>query len=193
MWATLVLAMLFASGLAKTDVNLREGAELIGTPAPPLKLQNWINTQPIDIADLRGKVVLVRWWTDTCELCAATAPALRQLDKEYGAQGFVVIGVFHPKPAGDWSVERMRRAAEKFQFTFPVALDGDWSALKRWWLDGGDRSFTSASFLIDKHGIIRYVHPGGEFHPYNGAPGHETCEADYRTIERTIAELLAEK
>lgn len=192
MWQ-LILAMLVIPGLAGTSLNVREGAELIGTPAPQLRLQNWINAEPIDIGDLRGKVVLVRWWTDTCDLCAATAPALRKLQKEYGAQGFEVIGVFHPKPAGDWSMDRMRRAAEKYQFAFPVALDGDWSALRRWWLNGGDRSFTSASFLIDKHGIIRYVHPGGEFHGSNGAPGHEVCEADFRTIEKTIAELLTEK
>jgi len=141
---------------------------------------------------LKGRVLLVRWWTDTCELCAATAPALRKLQEEYGAKGFQVIGIFHPKPAGDWSVDRMQRAAARYQFTFPVALDGDWSALKRWWLSGAHREYTSVSFIVDKHGVIRYVHPGGEFHGSNGSVGHEICEADFRSIQKTITELLSE-
>jgi thiol-disulfide isomerase/thioredoxin len=110
----------------------REGEELIGTAAPAFQLEHWLNSAPLEISGLRGKVLLVRWWTDTCELCAATAPALRELRSEYGSRGLEVIGVFHPKPAGDWNLDRVKRAAAHYQFTFPVADDGDWSALKRW-------------------------------------------------------------
>ncbi|MFL6354154.1 MAG: hypothetical protein ACJ74Z_20205 [Bryobacteraceae bacterium] len=61
---------------------------------------------------------------------------------------------------------------------FPIAVDGDWAALKRWWLTK-DRDFTSVSFLVDRSGIIRYVHPGGEFHDgqQGGTPVHESAIA----------------
>jgi len=171
----------------------REGQELIGTPAPAFNLDHWVNSSRLELSDLKGKVLLVRWWTDTCELCAATAPALRKLQDEYGTKGFQVIGIFHPKPAGDWNLERVKRAAAHYQFTFPVADDGDWKALRRWWLNGTDRDYTSVSFIVDKHGVIRYVHPGGEYHESNGASAHETCNADFKKIQAVIAELLAEK
>lgn len=193
MLTRVVVAILLLSGITAPGANVREGADRIGIQAPDFKLQHWVNSRPLETEDLRGKVVLVRWWTDTCQLCAATAPALRQLQQEYGPQGLQVIGVFHPKPAGDWSVDRMQRAVTRFQFTFPVALDGDWSALKRWWLDGAQRSYTSVSFIIDKHGVIRYVQPGGEYHEGPGSPGQPMCEADFHEIQKTIAQLLAEK
>lgn len=193
MLTRVVVAFLLLSGIAAPGANVREGADRIGIQAPDFKLQHWVNSQPLEIEDLRGKVVLVRWWTDTCPYCAATAPALRQLQQEYGPRGLEVIGIFHPKPAGDWSMSRMQKAVTRFQFAFPVALDGDWSALKRWWLDGAQRNYTSVSFIIDKHGVIRYVHPGGEYHEGAGSPGQEMCEADFHEIQRTIAQLLAEK
>lgn len=170
----------------------RTGADMVGAPAPALRLRQWIHSPPLDIADLKGSVVLIRWWTDTCELCAATAPALRKLRSEYQDRGLQVIGIFHPKPAGDWNIERMRRAADHLGFSFPVALDGDWTALRRWWLNGPAREFTSVSFVLDRQGVIRYVHRGGEFHEASAAPGHEKCERDWREIETLIGRLLAE-
>ena len=186
-----VCALLMLSPLTVSSTS-REGQELIGTPAPALNLVHWINSEPLEIASLQGRVLLVRWWTDTCELCAATAPALRKLQDEYGAKGFQVVGVFHPKPAGDWNLARVERAAARYQFTFPVADDGDWQALKRWWLNSAHREYTSVSFIVNKHGVIRYVHPGGEYHESSGSPAHEICDADFKTIEKTIATLLNE-
>lgn len=189
----LIVAFCPASRWAQAQNSHSEGEDRIGTAAPAFGLQHWVNSSPLEISDLKGKVVLVRWWTDTCNLCAATAPALRKLQEEYGSRGFQVIGVFHPKPAGDWSVPRVRQAAARLNFAFPVALDGDWSALKRWWLNGAERDYTSVSFIVDKHGVIRYVHPGGEFHESNGDPAHAVCERDFRTIEKVVSQLLAEK
>lgn len=186
-----VCALLLLMSLAVSSAP-REGSELVGTAAPPLHLAHWINSEPLEIAHLRGKVLLLRWWTDTCDLCAATAPSMLKLQEEYGAKGFQVIGVFHPKPAGDWNPTRVERAAARYGFTFPVADDGDWLALKRWWLNSAHREYTSVSFLVDKHGVVRYVHPGGEYHESQGSPAHEICDADFKTIEKTIAALLNE-
>ncbi|HZS50407.1 MAG TPA: redoxin domain-containing protein [Bryobacterales bacterium] len=173
---------------------VEEGADRIGAAAPRLALERWVNSSPLEIANLRGRVVLIRWWTDTCPFCAATAPALQKLQTKYGGLGLQVIGVFHPKPAGDWSVERVREGAKRLNMNFPVALDADWKALHRWWLDQRERSATSVSFVIDKRGIIRYVHPGVEFHEAAAGegPGHDACHAQFHDIEQTIIRLLAE-
>lgn len=172
-----------------------EGQDRIGVAAPPLALRSWLHSPPLEMKDLRGKVVLVRWWTDGCSLCSATAPALRRLQQKYGERGLVIVGVFHPKPAGDWSVERARRGAQRLGFTFPVAVDGDWKALHRWWLDQGSRGFTSVSFVVDKAGVIRYVQPGGEFHEGDAgdpAASHQACQTQYKEIDQIIARLLRE-
>lgn len=170
-----------------------DGNELVGTEAPELGLDHWLNSGPMSMRALRGRVVLVRWWTDTCAFCAASAPALVQLDRKYRERGLIVIGVFHPKPPGDRSVERMRRAADSFAFTFPVALDADWSALRRWWLGRVPDGWTSVTFLVDREGSIRYMHPGGEYHEGESGeqwPDHGTCRREYAEIEATIVRLL---
>ena len=115
------------------------GEGRIGQAAPPFELKAWLNADPLEPADLKGNVLLVRWWTDTCPFCSTTAPVLRELNRKYRGRGLRVIGIFHPKPPGDRSVERLRRATERFGFTFPVALDADWIALHRWWLDHARR------------------------------------------------------
>jgi peroxiredoxin len=168
-----------------------EGDELIGKPAPPLALRDWLNSKPLDISALRGEVILLRWWTERCPYCAATAPALVSLERTYRSRGLEIIGIFHPKPPGKWTMDRVRQAAEEKHFDFPIAVDGDWSALKRWWLTK-DRNFTSVSFLVDQKGVIRYVHSGGEFHEgqQGGMPTHEACNRDMHFIQGEIAKLL---
>lgn len=180
-----------AAALNARGSTRAEGQELIGKPAPSLALKDWLNSKPLDISDLRGKVVLLRWWTEGCPYCVATAPALLSLERAYGSRGLQVIGIFHPKPPGKWTMDEVRRAAGEKHFTFPVAVDGDWTALKRWWLTK-DRDFTSVSFLVDRNGIIRYIHPGGEFHEgqQGGMPTHEACNRDMHFIQREIAKLL---
>lgn len=186
-------AVALLSLLAMSPLSAREGDELIGKHAPELGLAHWVNSPPVSISGLTGKVVLLRWWTDTCPFCAATAPALRELQSKYGAAGLQVIGIFHPKPAGDWDLDRVKAAAARFGFTFPIADDGDWAALRRWWLNGGNRQYTSVSFILDKHGVIRYVHPGGEYHLGKCTPGQEHCADDFQAIDAKISQLLAEK
>ena len=69
----------------------------------------------------------------------------------------------------------MRDWARGYGFQFPVAIDRDWRTLRRWWLDGQHRDFTSVSFLIDQRGVIRYVHPGGTL--ALGSPYYATLRA----------------
>ena len=190
-WALAIFLFLVLSVPFSRASDLSRGEDRLGVPAPPLGLQHWLNSPTLEMDALRGKVVLIRWWTDGCPYCAATAPALMHLDAKYSARGLRVIGIFHPKPAGDWSVERMRAASQQKGFTFPVALDGGWTALRRWWPDLEKRGWTSVSFVIDKKGFIRYVHPGGEFHE-GGEGDHARCDRDYKDVEQIIARLLKE-
>lgn len=150
------------AGAARAADAAREGAELVGAVAPEWQLDDWIGSPALTLAALRGKVVLVRWFTDTdCPYCTLTAPALNQLHRDYAARGLVVIGVYHHKRPTPLELAAVRGWVHDYGFQFPVAVDRGWRTLHRWWLDGHHRGFTSVSFLIDGRGVIRYVHPGG--------------------------------
>jgi peroxiredoxin len=186
-----------ASGLASLRAMDRSaGNDRIGVVAPPFQFDGWLNSAPLSLEDLRGEVVLVRWWTDTCPFCASSAPALRALHDQYSARGLKVIGVFHPKAGRDdpLDVARVQRAVESRQFLFPVAIDWDWrtGTLKDWWLTGPERPATSVTFLLDRSGIIRFVHPGMEYHDADGGEEHAMCANDMASIRAAIERLIAE-
>lgn len=173
-------------------VLLSGGQSLIGTRAPEWHNRTWINSTPVKLSDLRGKVVLVRFFMDsTCPLCRATAPSLNYFNSTYKDQGLVVIGMYTPKPLPqDVSVDAVRKYAQDYGFHFPVALDNDWATLKSYWLDRvPDANYTSVSFLIDKNGIVRYIHPGGEYCATSTDP---VSRKDFAKIEQWIRKLTTE-
>jgi len=168
------------------------GADLVGRPAPPWSFERWARGAPLSLEALRGRVVLVRWWTDGCHYCATTLPALETLRARHAGQGLVVIGAYHPKPPAATSDRRILAFADRLGFSGPIAVDRDWSTLERYWIAGHPESgWTSVSFLIDREGIIRWVHGGGEYHPSND-PRHRSCDLEYRGLEQAIAAALAE-
>lgn len=176
---TLALTCLFA-GLCLAAVD-----KLVGTTPPEWQVTNWMNSPALTLADLRGKVVLVRWWTaPDCPYCRATAPALNEFYDQFHGKGLEVIGFYHHKSDEPLNAGIVKGHADKFGFKFPVAIDTDWRTLHRWWLDSGKRSFTSVSFLIDRKGVIRHIHPGGEY---------VKGDKDYAAMKASIEELLAEK
>ncbi|HSN96976.1 MAG TPA: hypothetical protein VLS89_01720 [Candidatus Nanopelagicales bacterium] len=99
------------------------------------------------------------------------------------ARRLTVIGMYHHKRPEPLDPEAVRAWVDQFGFRFPVAIDEDWRTLKRWWLDGHERTWTSVSFLLDRHGVVRYVHKGGKY-----APG----DADYQQVRAQIEALLTE-
>src|ERR1051325_10028893 len=99
--------LLLAIYRAAPAADFSRGEDRLGVAAPRLELRHWLHSAPLEMEALRGKVVLIRWWTEGCPFCIATAPALLELDHKYGHRGLQVIGIFHPKPAGDRSMERM--------------------------------------------------------------------------------------
>lgn len=131
----------------------------------------WVEGQP----ELKGKVVLVRWWTNGCKLCSASAPALAELGKKAS-----IVAVYHPKPPRDVSADLVRGFAKDIGMPGFLAIDRDWKVLDRW-MPPEKRSFTSLTFLLDGKGRIRHVHPGGVIEP-----------GDARALAQQIDAILAE-
>lgn len=186
------LALAFFVALASPPHCLAEGgrgadegepySNIVNLPAPGWAVQNWINSEPLSMAKLRGKVVLIRWWTGpSCPYCSPSAPRLNRLYRRYKDRGLVVIGFYHHKSEEPLSATEVRRLAKTMGMEFPVAVDVEWRTLKRYWLDRVDgEPWTSVSFLIDQQGVVRYIHPGGTI----------TAE-DAERIEKETSALLA--
>jgi thiol-disulfide isomerase/thioredoxin len=166
-------------GAGEADVASR-----VGRPAPGWEASSWLNSPPLTVEGLRGKVVLVRWFMATeCPYCSATAPALRALHDDYADRGLVVVGMYHHKSDGALDLAEVRALVEQdYRFEFPVAIDDDWRTLRRWWLDDHPDSWTSVSFLLDRAGVVRAVHLGGEYPPGS---------ADEAALRRWIERLLS--
>ncbi len=168
-------------------------AELkIGDKVPEFETMEWIQSPPLRLHQLEHKVVLIRWWTDTCVFCENTAESLNKWYETYSDSGFIVIGVYHPKPdPKQCDAEEIREFAREKGFRFPIAIDANWENLQKFWLQGGQKKFTSVSFLIDASKTIRYIHPGGEYHEQQ-EEGHENCVRDFHILEREIQRALHE-
>src|ERR1041385_6571534 len=157
---------------------------VIDQPAPPWQVSQWFNSPPLSLEQLRGKVVLVRWFMGpSCPFCSGTAPTLRALHERYADKGLAVIGMYHHKEDTPLDPEQVAGWVKHYGYQFPVAIDKDGATLRRWWLDGHDRAYTSASFLIDKQGIVRRVHLGGLI-----APDGDDIKAISADIERLLAQ-----
>ena len=161
----------------------RDYQHLLGSKAPAWTISHWINTEPMDLADLRGKVVLVRWWTGPhCPFCRASAAALNEWYQAYQDDGLVVVGFYHHKSPSPLFLKDVATLARNMGFTFPIGIDPNWTTLQRWWLDPvTDAKFTSVSFLVDHDGIIRHIHSGGDY-----AKGDD----DYAAMQAAIVEQL---
>lgn len=168
-----------------------EQRDLVGRKAPNLEGLPWLEPGRSDVKS-RGRVTFVRFFTDTCPFCRTTAPALAELHEEFGARGLQVIGIYHPKPRGrPVSRPDVQRFVNEHGWTFTVGIDEDWALMDAFWPPDDGRRYTSFSMLIDRDGVIRYVHPGPEFHP-SGCDGRELCRADFEDIRAGIATVLAE-
>lgn len=162
-------------------------ARLIGTTPPEWHLERWLGSSPRTLESLRGSIVLVRWWTAGCPYCAKAAPALKQFEQTYGPRGLRVIGVYHHKGATDFDPVAYEETVRKRGFAFPVAYDPGWRTLDSWMRDRDGTSvetgWTSVTFLLDRRGVIRHVHPGGSY--AEGDPAYAELTT---AIERLLAD-----
>jgi thiol-disulfide isomerase/thioredoxin len=140
---------------------------------PPLDgLGPWFNSPPLTREQLKGKVVLIDFWTYSCINCIRSIPYVRAWDQRYRKDGLVVIGVHAPEFAFERDPANVARAIQELGIRYPVALDNRyvlWNALKN--------QYWPAHYFIDGQGRVRYYHHG---------------EGDYAMSERVIRQLLAE-
>jgi peroxiredoxin len=162
-------------------------AALVGTKPTAWKAERWMSSKPLELEAMRGSVLLVRWWTAGCPFCSTTAPTLRKLDKDFASRGLRVIGMYHHKEDTPFEPKVYEETAKKYGFTFPVAFDPEWYTLESWLHDKDGKAvstgWTSITFLLDKRGVIRHVHPGGSY--VEGEPGYDEMRA---AIEKLLVE-----
>jgi cytochrome c biogenesis protein CcdA/thiol-disulfide isomerase/thioredoxin len=128
--------------------------------APPLHAGGaWINTKPLTLASLRGKVVLVDFWTYSCINCLRTLPHLKAWYAAYHKKGLVIIGVHTPEFAFEHVTSNVRAAVKRLGIPYPAMQDNDY---KTW--DNYANEYWPAEYLIDKQGHVRHTHFGeGEY------------------------------
>ena len=159
-----------------TPVQAAEGAEptlaVEGTFPSLSGAVAWLNSPPLTPEELRGKVVLVDFWTYSCINCLRTLPYIRAWADKYRDQGLVVIGVNSPEFAFEKDIGNVRKAAQTLEVGYPLAIDNDLAIWRAF-----DNKYWPAHFFIDAAGKIRHHHFG---------------EGRYDQSERVIQRLLAE-
>jgi peroxiredoxin len=164
---------------------------LIGQPAPPMPALAWVDGKTRSLQSLSGQVVVVRNFTTGCPFCEGSLPALERIHQDWKGKKVVVLGVFHPKPPRPATLAEAAAAARELGATFPVAVDPDWSLVNAWWLHRTPGTWTSITWVLDRRGRIRFIHPGGEYHT-GGNADHAQCRSDEAKLRQTIAALAAE-
>src|SRR5262249_31061488 len=122
---------------------------------PPLRAQSWLNSEPLTPEKLRGKVVLVQFWTYTCINWRRTLPYVRAWADKYRSAGLIVIGVHSPEFEFEKDPANVRRATHDADIRFPVAVDGEhdiWTAF--------ENEYWPALYFVDAEGRIRHHHFG---------------------------------
>ena len=132
----------------------------------------WLNSQPLTAAGLRGKVVLIDFWTYSCINWLRSLPYVRAWADKYKDQGLVVIGVHAPEFGFEKDVDNVRRAAKDMRIDYPVAIDNDHAIWRAF-----NNEYWPALYFVDAQGHIRH---------------HQFGEGDYEQSERIIQQLLAE-
>ncbi len=141
-----------------------------GTAPEFAGIDHWLNSEPLTMASLRGKVVLVDFWTYECVNCARTLPHVTRLYATYAAKGLVVVGVHTPEFASERETANVQAAIARFGIRYPVAQDNAFAT----WNAYGNRDWP-AQYLIDRRGTIVLEHVG---------------EGDYAEMDRAVRRLL---
>lgn len=131
--------------------------------------------------------MLIRFFMEPdCLYCWGTAPSLNELHRAFGSRGLTVVGIYTPRRPT--SIEDAQRTIDLYGFRFPVALDDKWAAVRRLWLEREHETpFSSATLVIDRHGIVRHVHEGGIWALESDDPD---VRRDYDAIRTTLEQLL---
>jgi thiol-disulfide isomerase/thioredoxin len=133
-------------------------------------ISKWFNSAPLSIGDLRGKVVLVDFWTYGCYNCVNTLPHVTKLYETYKDKGLVVVGIHTPEFPFERSAVNVQAALKRHGITYPVAQDNDSVTWNAW-----RNQYWPAQYIVDQRGNVVFSHAG---------------EGQYDEIERTVRRLL---
>ena len=157
---------------AKIEPAAAEALPVEGNAPPLTGAVEWLNSPPLTAEALKGKVVLVDFWTYSCINCLRAIPYVKAWAEKYRDQGLVVIGVHAPEFAFEKNVDNVKKAVADLKIDYPVAVDNDYAI----WRAFGNQ-YWPAHYFIDAQGRIRHHHFG---------------EGDYDGSEKIIQQLLAE-
>ena len=132
----------------------------------------WLNSKPLTLGKLRGRVVLIDFWTYSCINCLRTLPYIKEWDARYRRLGLTIVGVHSPEFAFEHKESNVRANVRRLGLRYPIALDNDFGTWQAW-----SNQYWPAKYLIDRAGHVRFYHFG---------------EGDYAKTEDTIRTLLAE-
>ena len=166
-YATGLTKLLLSSFHSSVEYRSSESAN-----APDLASGDWINSEPLKLKDLRGRVVLIEFWTFGCYNCRNTLPFVKSWHDRYQAKGLTVIGVHSPEFDEERKVENLRREVTSLGIRYAVVTDNDYQTWSAYHVEAWP-----TTFMLDKQGRIRWMHEG---------------EGGYDEAERLIQKLLAE-
>lgn len=171
--AVLILGIFNQKNNSQTVLHSKTLIKVLAQPYPARDFQNisgWINSEPLSIKQLRGKVVLVDFWTYTCVNCLRTLPYLKDWHAKYHDQGLVIVGTHAPFFNFEHEESNVRKAVKDLGIHFPVALDNTLATWRNYY-----NIACPAYYLIDKSGMVVYKH---------------VSEGDYNITENNIRYLL---
>jgi cytochrome c biogenesis protein CcdA/thiol-disulfide isomerase/thioredoxin len=142
-------------------------------PAPAFTdVAAWLNSKPLTLEALRGRVVLIDFWTYSCINCLRTLPYIKEWDARYRRLGLTIVGVHTPEFAFEHKESNVRANAKRLGLRYPIALDNEYGTWQAW-----SNQYWPAKYLIDRSGHVRFYHFG---------------EGQYAETEEAIRALLAE-
>ncbi|MEH1903223.1 MAG: thioredoxin family protein [Nostoc sp.] len=166
-----------APSISTANRNNTQGSETIAVKPPVGNIlpefqgiSQWLNSTPLSIADLKGNVVLIQFWTFACINCQRTLPYITKWHRQYESQGLKVIGIHTPEFAFERDTNNIKKALRQHKITYPVPVDNEY---KTW--NAYDNQYWPHMFLADRQGLLQYDHIG---------------EGSYEKIEQTIRQLL---
>ena len=168
-----------STSVATTEPDAVEDEAVAEDPLPDLGpamelvgIDGWLQADVESLEDLRGKVVVVQFWTFGCHNCKATIPNLEALYAEHGGADFEIVGVHSPEFDYEKDPDAIAAASEELGVTWPIALDTDKRSFRSW---QGSPAYWPRTYVLDREGHIRFDHIG---------------EGAYEELNETVAALL---
>jgi thiol-disulfide isomerase/thioredoxin len=168
-----ILCLIFALAFAISTLWLCQSqGSTAGQRAPEFANDIWVNSGPLRLTELKGKVLLVEFWTFGCYNCQNVEPYVKSWHDKFKDRGLVVIGVHSPEFGHERVLKNVRDYVREHNIQYAVAIDNDYKTWNRY-----QNHYWPAMYLVDKQGVIRHIRIG---------------EGGYDQTERKIRDLLAE-